>query len=185
MAKRKHIWTEEQDARITEVILDYVASGRTRREALIELAKEFDKERGPILNRWNQVLRPTLLKELEEAKIEGREAVGKKARPAWTPEIDQQITTIVMDFINSGKTQLKAFEHAGKELDIATDVVRNRWQSVLRLDKSEEIKLAKANGKENTYVDRLEERIRAHEDEIKKLKKMIKEHQAKQPKKSV
>lgn len=65
----------------------------------------------------------------------------------WTPEQDHQLASIVLNQIESGGTQLQAFQVAAQQLKRTPGACGFRWNGVLRQTYTKEIQVAKKNRK--------------------------------------
>jgi RsfA family transcription factor len=61
----------------------------------------------------------------------------------WTEAEDDLLLCCVLDNVSEGKTQLKAFERAGKELGRTADACGYRWNAILRKQFKKEMEQAK------------------------------------------
>lgn len=68
----------------------------------------------------------------------------------WTPEQDSTLAEIILNQIEAGGTQLKAFEIAAQKLNRTPGACGFRWNGVLRQSYAKEIAQAKKNRK-GTY----------------------------------
>jgi hypothetical protein len=66
---------------------------------------------------------------------------------AWTPEDDQRLASLVLYHIQSGSTQLSAFDEAANELGRTSAACGYRWNGVVRKYYREEIEQAKQKRK--------------------------------------
>jgi prespore-specific regulator len=66
---------------------------------------------------------------------------------AWTQEDDDKLSSIVLNHIRTGSTQLRAFEEAANELGRTAAACGYRWNGVLRKDLRAEIEAAKRDRK--------------------------------------
>jgi prespore-specific regulator len=66
---------------------------------------------------------------------------------AWTSEDDQRLSSIVLNHIRTGSTQLRAFDEAASELGRTAAACGYRWNGVLRKDLRAEIEAAKRERK--------------------------------------
>ncbi|MFE6075706.1 hypothetical protein ACFVQB_14635 [Paenibacillus sp. NPDC057886] len=65
-------------------------------------------------------------------------------KDAWSKEDDNYLTTIVLTYISSGETQLKAFDEVGLKLERTSAACGFRWNSFLRNKHLKEILEAKS-----------------------------------------
>lgn len=65
-------------------------------------------------------------------KLWGDEMVEKRRKDQWTSKDDEKLAEIVIQFVQNGKTQLEAFEHAAKELQRTKQACGFRWNKTLR-----------------------------------------------------
>jgi prespore-specific regulator len=66
---------------------------------------------------------------------------------AWTQQDDDKLSSIVLNHIRTGSTQLRAFEEAANELGRTAAACGYRWNGVLRKDLRAEIEAAKRERK--------------------------------------
>lgn len=66
---------------------------------------------------------------------------------AWTQEDDDKLSSIVLNHIRTGSTQLRAFEEAANELGRTAAACGYRWNGVLRKDLRDAIESAKRDRK--------------------------------------
>lgn len=66
---------------------------------------------------------------------------------AWTQEDDDRLTSIVLQHIRNGSTQLRAFDESAAELGRTAAACGYRWNGVLRKHKQAEIETAKQERK--------------------------------------
>ncbi|RIV24264.1 RsfA family transcriptional regulator [Alicyclobacillaceae bacterium I2511] len=66
---------------------------------------------------------------------------------AWTPADDERLTSLVLQHIRRGSTQLRAFDAAAAELGRTAAACGYRWNGVLRKQKQTEIENAKQERK--------------------------------------
>jgi len=182
MTQNRSIWTKQDDQRVCEVILDYLASGKTQEKAIRALRNELHKTRQQIANRWYNVLKQTKEQEIKNAEKKRADYINKHGHPdknRWTNEIDEQITSTILHYIESGKTQKQAYTDLAHTLSRTHTAIRDRWHNRLRLKHKEQVAIAKAKGETRTYVKKLETKIQTHEKEIEKLNALIRAHKAK------
>lgn len=78
----------------------------------------------------------------------------------WTEEEDRLLTSTVLDYIKSGKTQLQAFEVVAEKLNRSPDACGFRWNGVLRKKYKNEIAEA--------YNEKMKTRKAMRRTEVKK-----------------
>ena len=66
---------------------------------------------------------------------------------AWTPEDDDRLSTLVLQHIRTGSTQLRAFEEAANELGRTAAACGYRWNGVVRKGYRDDIEVAKRDRK--------------------------------------
>lgn len=64
---------------------------------------------------------------------------------AWTSREDKVLADTVLSYIRQGKTQLSAFEEAGKKINRTAYACNFRWNSSIRKSYEKEIRDAKVN----------------------------------------
>lgn len=67
----------------------------------------------------------------------------QKRKDNWTIDEDTLLANTVLDYIKSGKTQLLAFQEVGNQLNRTSSACGFRWNSYVRKQYKEEIKIAK------------------------------------------
>jgi len=71
-----------------------------------------------------------------------------KTKPnTWSKEDDELLATTVLQFMQQGKTQAKAFEHVAESIHRSISACRYRWNSVLRKNYEHEIEEVKNDRK--------------------------------------
>ncbi|MEF3310845.1 RsfA family transcriptional regulator [Paenibacillus sp. GYB004] len=66
-----------------------------------------------------------------------------KRKDTWKPEEDELLATVILEHIQSGQSQLTAFEMIGEKLDRTPGACGFRWNSTVRKQYSERILEAK------------------------------------------
>lgn len=56
----------------------------------------------------------------------------KKRKDQWTTEDDEKLANVVIHFVQSGKTQLEAFQYAAEQLNRTKQACGFRWNKTLR-----------------------------------------------------
>ncbi|MEF3304262.1 RsfA family transcriptional regulator [Paenibacillus sp. GYB003] len=64
-------------------------------------------------------------------------------KDTWKPEEDELLAAVILEHIQSGQSQLTAFEEAGEKLDRTPGACGFRWNSVVRKQYEERIQEAK------------------------------------------
>lgn len=66
----------------------------------------------------------------------------------WTPEEDELLAKTVLEYIETGKTQLEAFEHVGRVIGRTPAAVGFRWNNTIRHKNKEKVLEAKKKRRE-------------------------------------
>lgn len=61
----------------------------------------------------------------------------------WTSKEDKLLAEKLLDYVRHGKTQLQAFEDVGEMLDRSAPACGFRWNSTLRKEYAEQLRVAK------------------------------------------
>ena len=76
----------------------------------------------------------------------------KTRQDAWSEKEDTELKEIVLQFIRDGKTQLEAFQHAGKRLSRTPAACGFRWNATIRKEHLAAIENAKRDRKETVQM---------------------------------
>lgn len=78
--------------------------------------------------------------------------MSKKRQDSWTSDEDIILAETVLRYIRNGKTQLEAFKEAGERLSRTAAACGFRWNSTLRKQHLEGIKVARKSKKQQPKV---------------------------------
>lgn len=112
MIHRQDAWTDREDRRLAEIVLEHIRSGSTQLKAFDEVGDELDRTSAACGFRWNALIRQKYEEEIKEAKRERKQRMRNRARNAakkinTTKRMEKEITLDrVISYLEEIKTEM-------------------------------------------------------------------------------
>lgn len=109
--------------------------------------------------------------------------VEKRRKDQWTPQDDERLAEIVIQYVQNGKTQLEAFEQAAQVLQRTKQACGFRWNKTLRMQYSHILENVKKRPKQvmrshlKLALTNFEELSEAYNDLELKYRELKHEHE--------
>lgn len=175
---RQDAWTEKQDLKLAEIVLNFKRDGKSLTLAYEEAEKKLKRTKNAISSRWLKVLKPLYEKDYILAVETGREKkknkqektqskkVSKKKNKPIVPETPQTTETpnTSETFVNLITTHLNDFQQLQKELDKTKQALSSAQQKLSELEN---------NTDEKNKVDKLSREIEELRSENETMQKVM------------
>lgn len=119
---RQDAWSQEEDAVLTNTVLEYIRNGNTQLEAFKKVANQLSRTPAACGFRWNATLRKECAKEIQEAKEVRKKGNASRSHLHHLPEnvaSDQIESTIsFLEKMKSGFLLSSGEEQKKQELQI-------------------------------------------------------------------
>lgn len=123
MIHRQDAWSDQEDRRLAEVVLEHIRSGSTQLKAFDQVGDELDRTSAACGFRWNALIRQKYEEEIKQAKRERKQRIRNKARRAahqiTTPQMEQTELTLeqVISYLEKMKLVMKENKSSPEKLE--------------------------------------------------------------------